>query len=116
MKPIKSICILCKPYVSISFFIVIIIVAMRAFGNVVEPHIVALFFILPVLLATVFWGICPAIFAATMGGLTFSFFFISPIPTFSITDLRGWLPLGVYLLVATIAANLSFRMLWQHKS
>jgi two-component system sensor histidine kinase KdpD len=48
-----------------------------------------------------------AIVASVVGMLTFNFFFLPPVGTFTIADPQNWIALFAFLVVAVIASNLS---------
>ncbi|HEY0107943.1 MAG TPA: sensor histidine kinase KdpD [Rhizomicrobium sp.] len=69
-----------------------------------------LLFLIPVLLSAVSFGLRPALFTALVAGLTYNFFFLPPLYTFSIADPNNFLSFAVLLLVAVTAGNLAARV------
>ncbi|MCC5466583.1 sensor histidine kinase [Pelosinus baikalensis] len=67
-----------------------------------EPMHFMLLYLLPVLLSAVWWGKGPSYVTALCSVLFFDFFFISPIFTFSISDLPYMWSLPLFLLVSFI--------------
>ncbi|MBO9609464.1 MAG: DUF4118 domain-containing protein [Paenibacillaceae bacterium] len=71
---------------------------------------IALIYLIPVLLSAVLWGIRPAIFATVLSVLAFDFYFVPPLLSFTIADLRYLVSFGVYLAVAWLTSNLAARL------
>jgi two-component system sensor histidine kinase KdpD len=71
---------------------------------------VAMFFLVPVLLSAVSFGLRPALLTAFASVMAYNFFFLPPLYTFTITDANNWLSFAVLLLVAVTAANLTARV------
>ncbi len=69
-----------------------------------------LLFLVPVLLSAVSFGLRPALFTAFAAGLTYNFFFLPPLYTFTIADPNNFLSFAVLLLVAVTAGNLTARV------
>lgn len=70
----------------------------------------ALLFLFPVLFAAAYGGRGPAVFAAVAGILAFDFFFIPPVWSFTVADLRYLISFAVYLAVALMTAGLAARL------
>jgi two-component system, OmpR family, sensor histidine kinase KdpD len=73
----------------------------------VNSTTVALSFLLVVLLSAAIQGIGPAIAASLASMLSFNFFFLPPVGTFTITDPQNWVALFVFLVTAIVASQLS---------
>lgn len=69
-----------------------------------------LLFLVPVLLSAVSFGLRPALFTALAAGLSYNFFFLPPLYTFTIADPNNLLSFSVLLLVAVTAGNLAARV------
>ncbi|WP_020617890.1 ATP-binding protein [Paenibacillus daejeonensis] len=69
-----------------------------------------LLLLLPVLGAAVLQGVGPAFGAAVLGVLALNFFFVTPMLSFKIADLRDLITFGVYLTVAGLTASLASRL------
>lgn len=110
MHKLKTMWMRWKPYVGITLLIVLMTVAMRPFGLAFDSVNIALLYLLPVLLSAVFWGLRPALYAAIMGVLAFDFFFVTPILSFTIADLRYLISFGVYFAVAALTASLAVKL------
>jgi two-component system sensor histidine kinase KdpD len=71
---------------------------------------IAMFFLVPVLVSAVSFGLRPALLTALASVMAYNFFFLPPLYTFTITDPNNWLSFAVLLLVAVTAANLAARV------
>jgi two-component system sensor histidine kinase KdpD len=80
--------------------------ALRALPDV-SATTVALALLLVVLGAATMARLRIAIVTSIVGMLTFNFFFLPPVGTFTIADPQNWIALFAFLVVAVIASNLS---------
>jgi two-component system sensor histidine kinase KdpD len=71
---------------------------------------VALVFLTAVLASAVSYGLLPALYASVASMLTFNFFFLPPVHTFTIADPENVVALFFFLIVALIASNLTARV------
>lgn len=71
---------------------------------------VALLYLLPILFGATYWGIGVAIYTAFLSALSFDYFFVPPIHSFTVAGLRYILSLIIFLIVATLTASLSSRL------
>ncbi|MDP9729406.1 ATP-binding protein [Alicyclobacillus tolerans] len=71
---------------------------------------IAMLYLLPVLIASVTYGLGPGILSACLGLLLFDFFFIPPIFSYSVSDLRFLVSFAVFLTVAILTASLASQM------
>jgi two-component system sensor histidine kinase KdpD len=81
--------------------------------NAVMAHAlgsVGMFFLVPVLLSAIRFGLRPALFTSFVSVMAYNFFFLPPLYTFTIADPNNWLSFAVLLLVAVTAANLASRV------
>lgn len=76
---------------------------------------ISMLYLLPVLLSAARWGRLPAVVTATMGVITFDFFFVPPIFTFTVADLRYLLSFTIFMLVGLMTGTLSARLKEQIK-
>ena len=67
-------------------------------------------FLVPVLISAVFFGRRTAFITALLSVMSYNFFFLPPLYTFTIADPNNWLSFGVLLFVAIIAGNLAARV------
>lgn len=68
---------------------------------------VGMFFLVPVLLSAIRFGLRPALMTAFVSVMAYNFFFLPPLYTFTIADPNNWLSFAILLLVAITAANLA---------
>jgi len=68
---------------------------------------ISLLYLFPVVAVAGTWGRGPAIAAAILAFLSFDWFFVQPFHTFTVDDPAEWLALGVFLLAALYAAQLT---------
>ncbi len=68
---------------------------------------IALLYLLPVLFSAARWGRGPSILASVLGVLAFDFFFVPPVLSFTVFDLRYLLSFGVFLVVAIITSTMA---------
>lgn len=66
-------------------------------------------FLLAVLVVSATWGLRCAIFLSLISTLTYNFYFLPPIGTFTIAEPQNWIALITFLLTAVIASQLSER-------
>jgi len=71
---------------------------------------VGMFFLVPVLLSAVSFGLRPALFTSFASVMAYNFFFLPPRYTFTIAAPDNWLSFAVLLLVAVTSANLAARV------
>jgi K+-sensing histidine kinase KdpD len=70
-------------------------------------NLVSIVYLLPVLMASVWWGIWPAILASVAAALVADFFFYPPLYSFWISDTQNIADLIVFLIVALVSGNLA---------
>lgn len=99
-----------KPYLLIILMVTCMTLLMRPFGLAFDAVNIALLYLLPVLLSAVYWGLRPALFAAILGVLVFDFFFVTPVLSFTIADLRYLISFFVFLAVAILTATLAVKL------
>src|SRR5271166_5080575 len=68
---------------------------------------ISLVFLTAVLASAVAWGLLPSLFACIVSVLTYNFFFLPPLYTFTIADPENVLALFFFLTVAIIVSNLT---------
>ncbi|MGA7674853.1 MAG: sensor histidine kinase KdpD [Rhizomicrobium sp.] len=81
--------------------------------NATVSHVlgsVGMLFLVPVLLSAVWFGLRPALFTAFVSVMSYNFFFLPPLYTFTIADPNNWVSFAVLLLVAVTAGNLTARV------
>ncbi|MFZ7101995.1 MAG: DUF4118 domain-containing protein [Peptococcaceae bacterium] len=71
---------------------------------------IALLYLLPVLFSATYWGQGPSIFASLIGVLAFDVFFVPPVLSITVDDLRYLLSFLIFLLVAIITSSLATKL------
>lgn len=87
----------------------VVTAALAPFQDRLNSTTVALALLLVVLFTATLWGSRPALFASAIAVLSFNFFFLPPLHTFTISDTRNWVALGAFLITAITAGELSAR-------
>jgi two-component system, OmpR family, sensor histidine kinase KdpD len=92
----------------------VLIAATVGLGKAVEPLIGAggidLLFLPPVVVAATRFGLGPGVFAALAAGLSYNFFFLPPLYSFTITDPQSLLTQFVLVGIALFTASLASRL------
>lgn len=83
--------------------------ALGPFHDRISPTTVALAFLLVILFVATTWGSRPAYLASLLGVLSFNFFFLPPVHTFTIADPENWVALVAFLVTSVTAGQLSAR-------
>jgi two-component system, OmpR family, sensor histidine kinase KdpD len=99
-----------SPYFIITASIALLTILLRIFGLSFDLVNIALLYLFPVLFGSVRWGIGPSFYAAGVGVLAFDFFFVPPVYSFTVSDLRYVISFAVFLVVATLTASLASRL------
>jgi two-component system sensor histidine kinase KdpD len=89
------------------FIVTAIIRALRPAFDLIDA---ALLYLLPVLISAVRWGLWPSLAASVLGMLCFDFFFVPPVMSFTVGDVRHLISFGVFLLVAFVTGTLAARL------
>jgi two-component system, OmpR family, sensor histidine kinase KdpD len=71
---------------------------------------IALLYLLPVLVSAALWGRAPSFFAAFSGVLAFDFFFVPPVLSLTVSDIRYVFTFAVFLLVALVTGTMATRL------
>lgn len=71
---------------------------------------IAMLYLIPVVVASGVYGLWPGVFAACLGLLSFDFFFVPPIFSYAVSDLRFLVSFAVFLVVAITTAGLASSM------
>ncbi|MFZ3371424.1 MAG: sensor histidine kinase KdpD, partial [Desulfitobacteriaceae bacterium] len=98
------------PYLTSSLMLVLITLLIKPVSSFLGVVNISLLYLLPVLISAAYWGSRPAIVTALMGVLTYDFFFILPIFSFTVTDLRYLISFMIIMLVGLITGTLSARL------
>ncbi|WP_434748449.1 ATP-binding protein [Paenibacillus amylolyticus] len=97
-------------YIWATLGIILLTVLLHIIGMSDDWVNVALVYLFPILISAVYWGMGPAVYAATLSVVMFDFFFVPPYLSFTVEDLRYLISFAVYLAVAIMTANLAGRL------
>src|ERR1700674_561567 len=99
---------------TIGFGLSIIIIAGIAFLYrhvlLVNQTTVALTFLLAILAVSAVWGMVVSVFMSVVAMLTFNYFFLPPVGTFTIADPQNWVALAAFLFTSIVGSQLSARI------
>lgn len=98
------------PYVWVTLGVTLLTLLLHPIGMSGDLVNVALIYLFPVLVSAVYWGMGPAIYAASFSVIMFDFFFVPPYLSFTVEDLRYLISFVVYLAVAILTASLAGRL------
>lgn len=98
------------PYLILTGMIIVLTLLLRLIGSANDLVNVALLFLLPVLVGSTRWGMGPGVYASFVSMLSFDFFFVPPVQSFTVADLRYLLSFAVFLIVAMLTASLSSKL------
>jgi two-component system sensor histidine kinase KdpD len=76
----------------------------------VNQTTVALSFLLAILAVSAVWGMAVSVFMSVVAMLTFNYFFLPPIGTFTIADPQNWVALAAFLFTSIMGSQLSARI------
>ncbi|MDQ6421715.1 DUF4118 domain-containing protein [Paenibacillus sp. LHD-117] len=99
-----------RAYLWVTVSIVIITLLFGTWRDSFDLVNIALLYLLPVLLSAVYGGRGPSLYAATLGLLSFDFFFVPPYLSFAVSDLRYIATFVVFYIVATLTASLAAQL------
>ena len=99
-----------KPYLGSLAFVAIALGAGDALRHFVANSSITLVFLTAVLASAVTYGLWPSLLACLVSVLTYNFFFLPPLYSFTIADPENVVALFFFGLVAVIASNLAARM------
>jgi K+-sensing histidine kinase KdpD len=76
-------------------------------GALPTVNLVSIIYLIPVLLASLWWGVWPAVLASIAGAMAADFFFYPPLYSLWISDTQNIADLIVFLIVALVSGNLA---------
>src|SRR5467141_3925304 len=76
----------------------------------VNQTTVALSFLLAILAVSAVWGMAVSVFMSVLAMLSFNYFFLPPVGTFTITDPQNWVALLAFLITSITGSQLSSRI------
>lgn len=98
------------PYIFSIIMLIVMTLIITPISSLLGVVNILMFYLLPVLFSAARWGRRPAVITAAMGVITFDFFFVPPILTFSVADIRYLLSFAIFMLVGFITGTLSARL------
>ncbi len=79
---------------------------LKLFASGLQIQLIALLYLLPVLVCTLFWGLTSGILAGLLSFLAFNFYFIPPYLTLAVHQSQDVITLIVFLIVAVVVSQL----------
>jgi two-component system, OmpR family, sensor histidine kinase KdpD len=76
----------------------------------VNQTTVALSFLLAILAVSAVWGMAVSVFMSVLAMLSFNYFFLPPVGTFTVADPQNWVALLAFLLTSITGSQLSSRI------
>ena len=76
----------------------------------VNQTTVALSFLLAILAVSAVWGMAVSLFMSVLAMLSFNYFFLPPVGTFTVSDPQNWVALLAFLLTSITGSQLSSRI------
>jgi two-component system sensor histidine kinase KdpD len=86
---------------------VAMITAALRLGGIVNATTIALAYLLVILFVASLGDLAVAVATSIVATLSFNFFFLPPVGTFTIADPHNWVALGSFLIVSIVASRLS---------
>lgn len=99
-----------RPYVIATLMVAVLTGVLWETGNLFTLVNVGLMYLLPVLFSAVRFGLKTSIYAAGLCVISFDFFFVPPIFTYTVGDIRYLISFAVYLTVAISTAGLASQL------
>src|SRR5437879_7399443 len=98
--------------VGVAVSIVAIAVIIILYRNVLQVNqtTVALSFLLAILAVSAVWGVAVSLFMSVLAMLSFNYFFLPPMGTFTIADPQNWVALFAFLITSITGSQLSSRI------
>jgi len=76
----------------------------------VNQTTVALSFLLAILAVSAVWGMAVSVFMSVLAMLSFNYFFLPPVGTFTVVDPQNWVALFAFLITSITGSQLSSRI------
>jgi two-component system sensor histidine kinase KdpD len=90
------------------------VVLVAATGKALRPIFdlvnISLLYLMPVLISAVRWRLWPSLAASFLGMLFFDYFFVPPVLSFTVADIRYLLNFAIFLIVALVTGTLAARL------
>jgi len=92
-------------YLAVLVCVALVTIVLLLFRPFLEIQLIALLFLLPVMISTVFWGLTPGVLASFLAFLGFNFYFIEPYHTFMVHKTQDLITLIIFLTVAVLLSQ-----------
>ncbi|RNC29168.1 MAG: Sensor protein KdpD [Candidatus Dichloromethanomonas elyunquensis] len=99
-----------KPYLWSIFMMVVLTLLIMPFTYFLGTINISMLYLLPVLVSAARWGRKPAIISAVMGIITFDYFFVPPIFSFTVGDIHYGISFVIFILTGIVTGTLSARL------
>ncbi len=86
--------------------VALITLLLRPFEPFLQIQLVALSYLLPVMISTVFWGLTPGVLASFLAFLVFNYYYIVPYHTFQVHKTQDLITLIIFLVLAVVLSQL----------
>src|SRR5207302_5873609 len=96
--------------VAVSLVVVAGIVLLYRHVLKVNQTTVALSFLLAILAVSAVWGMAVSVFMSVLAMLSFNYFFLPPVGTFTVVDPQNWVALFAFLVTSITGSQLSSRI------
>jgi two-component system, OmpR family, sensor histidine kinase KdpD len=95
---------------AVSLAIVAVITVFFRHARDVNQTTIALTFLLAILAVSAVWGMAVSVFMSVAAVLSFNYFFLPPVGTFTIADPQNWVALFAFLVTSIMGSQLSARI------
>lgn len=92
-------------YLGTVLIITAVTILLKVVESTLEIQIIALIYLLPILICTVFWGLTSGILSGLLAFLTFNYFFIQPYYTLMVHQTQDLITLIIFLIVAVVLSQ-----------
>lgn len=105
-----------KSYILSIIIIAVTVAAGWMLRDLVEPISIGMLLLLPVITSGILWGVRAGLFASLIAVAAYDFFFIPPLLTFRISDVKYMPSFIVFILVSVTISYLAKIIRWQAES
>src|SRR5258707_8965754 len=96
--------------VAASLVVLAVIIVIYRYVLRVNQTTVELYFLLAILAVSAVWGMAVSLFMSVLAMLSFNYFFLPPVGTFTIADPQNWVALFAFLVTSITGSQLSSRI------
>jgi len=98
------------PYVASAITVALALMVSLGIDQFIDLPNISMMFLAAVLFSAIQYGLLPSLFASIISTLTYNYFFLDPIHTFTVTDPSNVIALFFFLLVAILTSNLAAKV------